>query len=105
MRKNLDLYRESDGTYATDLFTSESIKIIQNHNRSDPLFLYIPHLAPHAANTYDPLQAPQEIVNKFTHIKDERRRRYAAMVCNEVNLIEFSFIFRLFRSPGFSPGR
>lgn len=80
MRKNLDLYRESVGTYATDLFTRESIKIIQNHNRSDPLFLYIPHLAPHAANSYDPLQAPQEKINKFSHIKDERRRTYAAMV-------------------------
>ncbi|XP_037050736.1 arylsulfatase B-like isoform X2 [Bradysia coprophila] len=80
MRKNLDLYRESLGTYATDLFTQESIKIIQNHSREDPLFLYIPHLAPHSANGYDPLQAPQEIINKFAHIKDEKRRTYAAMV-------------------------
>lgn len=80
MRKNLDLYRETLGVYATDLFTQESIKIIQNHNAENPLFLYIPHLAPHTANHYDPLQAPQEIIDKFAYIKDEKRRRYAAMV-------------------------
>lgn len=80
MRKNLDLYRESLGMYATDLFTQESVKIINNHNQENPLFLYIPHLAPHAANYYDPLQAPQEIIDKFSHIKDLKRRTYAAMV-------------------------
>lgn len=81
MRKNLDLYRETLGIYATELFTQESIKIIQNHSADNPLFLYIPHLAPHAANSYDPLQAPQEILDKFSYIKDEKRRKYAAMVC------------------------
>lgn len=81
MRKNLDLYRETMGTYATDLFTQESIKVIENHNKKHPLFLYISHLAPHAANFFDPLQAPQEIIDKFSYIKDERRRKYAAMVC------------------------
>lgn len=80
MRKNLNFYRESLGTYATDLFTQESIKIIQNHNKKNPLFLYIAHLAPHAANSYDPLQAPQEVIDKFSYIKDLRRRKYAAMV-------------------------
>lgn len=76
MRKNLDFYRESLGTYATDLFTQESIKVIQKHNKKNPLFLYISHLAPHA-----PLQAPQEVINKFSYIKDMPRRIYAAMVC------------------------
>lgn len=81
MRKNLDPYHETLGTYATDLLTEESIKVIQNHNRGNPLFLYIAHVTPHAANNYDPLQAPQEIINKFSYIKDLKRRKYAAMVC------------------------
>lgn len=81
MRKNLDLYRETLGVYATDLFTQESERIIQQHNKKDPLFLFVSHLAPHAANFYEPLQAPQSVIDKFAYIKDERRRKYAAMVC------------------------
>lgn len=71
MRKNLDLYRETLGIYATDLFTQESENIIHNHNKKDPLFLLVSHLAPHAANFYDPLQAPQAVIDKFLYIKDE----------------------------------
>lgn len=80
MRRNLDLYRETLGVYATDLFTQESEAIIKNHNTSDPLFLFVSHLAPHAANFYEPLQAPQDVVDKFSYIKDLSRRKYAAMV-------------------------
>lgn len=80
MRKNLTFYRESLEVYATDLFTQESVNIIKNHQRESPLFLYIPHLTPHAANFYDPLQAPQATINQFSYIKDEKRRKYAAMV-------------------------
>lgn len=81
MRNNLDPYYETRGTYVTDLLTEESIRIIQNHNTKNPLFLYMPHVAPHAANNNDPLQAPQEIIDKFSYIKDLNRRKYAAMVC------------------------
>lgn len=81
MRNNLDPYYETRGTYVTDLLTEESIRIIQNHNTENPLFLYMPHVAPHAANNNDPLQAPQEIIDKFSYIKDLKRRKYAAMVC------------------------
>lgn len=84
MRKNLEFYRETLGTYATALFTQESINIIKNHNKENPLFLYIPHLAPHAANLFDPLQAPQEMIDKFSYIKDLSRRKYAAMVRTDV---------------------
>lgn len=80
MRKNLDLYSESFGTYATDLFAQESERIIEQHNKKDPLFLFISNLAPHAGNFWEPLQAPQEVVDKFSYIKDVKRRKYAAMV-------------------------
>lgn len=86
MRKNLDLYRETLGVYATDLFTHESENIIKNHNKKDPLFLFVSHLAPHAANFYEPLQAPQEVIDKFSYIQDLRRRRYAAMVCYKLTI-------------------
>lgn len=48
-RKNYDVnYDAKIGTYATDLFTDEAIKIIQQHDKSqESLFLMINHLAPH----------------------------------------------------------
>jgi arylsulfatase B len=39
------------------------------------LFLYVPFNAPHA-----PLQAPSALIEKYSFIKDERRRTFAAMV-------------------------
>lgn len=38
------------------------------------------HLAPHTANEYDPMQAPNDEIEKFNYIRDENRRIYAAMV-------------------------
>lgn len=77
MRRNLDVDWSGIGNYSTDLFTNEAVKIIQNHNNSNPLFLYLAHLAPHAGTYEDPLQAPEEEIAKLTHITDPDRRRYA----------------------------
>ena len=68
------------GTYATDIFTKEATESIEAHNVTQPLFLYLAHLAVHSANTYSPLQAPSEIVEMFKDIKDENRRIFAAML-------------------------
>ncbi|PRD36580.1 UNVERIFIED_CONTAM: Arsb [Trichonephila clavipes] len=46
---------------------------------SKPLFLYLAHQAVHAGNSYTPLQAPPEYVNRFPHIQDEDRRIFAGM--------------------------
>ncbi|GFW63588.1 hypothetical protein TNCV_4328761 [Trichonephila clavipes] len=42
-----------------------------------PLFLYLSHLAVHAANKYMPLQAPLDLVNQFDYIKNQPRRAFA----------------------------
>ena len=69
-RRGLNVSWEDYGTYATDIFTDEAIKIINSHGNTDqdlevnflkandetPLFLYLAHLAVHSANTYSPLQ-------------------------------------------------
>lgn len=68
------------GMYSTELFTTLAIDIIQSHDHSKPLYLYLPHQAVHSANGIQPLQAPEELIKKFKHIEDERRRIYAAMV-------------------------
>lgn len=44
------------------------------------MFLLMSHLAPHTANEYDPMQAPDDEIKKFNYIRDENRRIYAAMV-------------------------
>ena len=76
----MDVAWEDYGTYATDIFTNEATKAINNHNQSQPLFLYLAHLAVHSANTYMPLQAPAEIVDLFDNIQDENRRIFAGML-------------------------
>lgn len=55
------------------------MKVIQNHNSSKPLFLYIAHAAVHSGNPYNPLPAPDETVAKMSHIGDFNRRKFAAM--------------------------
>ncbi|XP_029052715.2 arylsulfatase B-like isoform X1 [Osmia bicornis bicornis] len=78
-----DLHRGDDPAhginreYATDLFTEEAIKIIENHELPRPLYLQISHLAVHA-----PLEQPVNEYNdrEFTHIREPNRRKYARMV-------------------------
>lgn len=79
-RRDYNIVREYNGTYATNLFTDEAIKLINDHDKTHPMFLLLNHLAPHAGNEDDPMQAPQEIINKFNYIKDEKRRTMAAMI-------------------------
>jgi arylsulfatase B len=75
----LDWHRDGktlkeDG-YTTDLIASEAERLIRGRDRSKPMFLYVPFNAPHG-----PLQAPKELLAKYAHIEDQRRRTFAAMV-------------------------
>ena len=86
MRRNMEVDRSVFGNYTTRLLSDEAVAVISNHDVSSPLFLYIAHLAVHSANPYSPLQAPQETVNLFSHIKDLERRRFAGMTIFSVYL-------------------
>jgi arylsulfatase A-like enzyme len=57
------------------LFGAEAVRVIDNHDQSKPLFLYLAFTAPHT-----PFQAPQEYLERNSHITDESRRAYAAMI-------------------------
>ena len=61
--------------YATDLMGDEAVRVIQQHDPDQPLFLYVPFNAPHT-----PLQAPEKYLKKYAHVRDENRRIFAAMV-------------------------
>lgn len=80
MRQNLSVHWETNGQYATDLFSDKAVETIKNHDKGNPMFLYLAHLAPHTANEFDPLQAPESEIKKFDYIKCPQRRTYAAMV-------------------------
>ena len=54
--------------------------VITSHDPSKPLFLYLAENAVHSALAHQPLQAPQNLINKFNDsIQDEKRRIFAAM--------------------------
>lgn len=80
MRANRTVSYSTQGQYATDLFTDQAVKTIKSHDTNVPLFMYLSHLAPHSANRYDLNQAPAEDVLRFAYIKNEMRRKYAAMM-------------------------
>lgn len=67
------------GKYTTDVITEEALSIIENHCTSKPLYLQLSHLASHAGNAGDPLQAPADVIEKFSYISDPKRRAYAAI--------------------------
>lgn len=61
--------------YSTDLIAAEATSRIRQRDKAKALFLYVPFNAPHS-----PLQAPQNLIDKYAQRKDEKRRNYAAMV-------------------------
>lgn len=77
MRRGLDPAWDLHGQYSTDIFTKEAVKLIENHNATRPMFLYIAHTAVHSGNPYNPLPAPEQYVAKFDFIPDHNRRRFA----------------------------
>ncbi|XP_053671296.1 arylsulfatase B-like isoform X1 [Anopheles nili] len=81
MRQNRFVNYAANGTYATDYFTMVAKDIIGQHGKSgEPMLLVLNHLAPHAANDDDPLQAPQETIDRFAYIRNDDRRKYAAIM-------------------------
>lgn len=60
--------------YLTDELSREAVDFVRRQ-KDNPFFLLLAYNAPHA-----PLQAPSEEIAKFDHIKNPKRRTYAAMV-------------------------
>ncbi len=69
--------KEVDETeYLTDAFSREAVRFVnKTTQKKDAFFLYLSYNAPHT-----PLEGKKEDLEKFMHIKDEKRRNYAAMV-------------------------
>lgn len=65
--------------YSTEMYTEEAKKVIESHNTSQPLFLYLAYQAVHAGNANDPIQAPAAYIDRFPYITNERRRKFAGV--------------------------
>nr|XP_026491518.1 arylsulfatase I isoform X2 [Vanessa tameamea] len=79
-RKGFSVAHDLFGHYATDIYTNEAIKVINSHNKSEPLFLMVSHSAVHSGNPSEPIRAPEELLANFTHIKDFQRQKFAAVL-------------------------
>jgi hypothetical protein len=97
-RRNLSAAWDLSGRYATDIFTEEAERIIQDHNSTSPLFLYLSHLASHAGNAGKLLEAPQYTINMFRHITEPNRKTYAgksvSLRVTEVTVVIHSLFIR-----------
>jgi arylsulfatase A-like enzyme len=75
----IDWYRDNkpvdEKGYSTTLLGNDAVKVIENHDTSKPLFLYLAFNAPHT-----PYQAPQEYLDKYKSIEDPSRRAYAGSI-------------------------
>ena len=69
-------YDTRNGTYDSYLYKDDLKVIFENHDTSDPLFLYLP-----LHNVHGPFQAPEEWLNKYAKNSTcDHRRTYQAMV-------------------------
>ena len=68
--------------YATQLIKNDTLRIIENHDFTNPIFLNVNFGAPHLPN-----EAPEDSVLKFSYIEDETRRLHAAMIYEMDNAI------------------
>lgn len=66
---------EFENDYLTDINGRAACEFIRRGGKSKPWFLYTAFNAPHG-----PCQATAKYLGRFTHIADESRRTYAAMV-------------------------
>lgn len=60
--------------YLTTALSNDAAEFVKS-NKEKPFFLFVSYNAPHA-----PLQAPKEAIARYSHLKDSKRQRYAAMV-------------------------
>jgi arylsulfatase A-like enzyme len=75
----LDWFRDNkpvrEKGYTTTLLGKDAAKLIEQHDTSKPLYLYLTFNAPHT-----PYQTPKEYIDRYPNISDPTRRTYAAMV-------------------------
>lgn len=77
-----DVVESHDGRYLTDALNDETIAFIRE-NRDQPFAVFLAHLAPHT-----PLQAPQELVDKYVEIIDGRYDKAVAILYAMIEVLD-----------------
>ncbi|CAG2112485.1 unnamed protein product, partial [Medioppia subpectinata] len=72
-RHNMDIITNASDVYSTEYFTNRCLHIIDQHNISRPLFLYVAHQA--VTGNRGPIR---HHISLFSHIRSERRQKLAA---------------------------
>ena len=75
LQENGEPITELSSPYITDLFTDQAIAWIKQQSAENPWFLFASYNAPHT-----PMQATKEDLALYSHLKNEKRRTYAAMM-------------------------
>ena len=75
----LDWFRDNEPVreegYTTRLLGKDAVQLIEKHDATKPLYLYLTFNAPHT-----PYQAPEADIARYGSIEDPTRRTYAAMI-------------------------
>ncbi|XP_065843285.1 arylsulfatase J-like [Oscarella lobularis] len=74
-RRNRRLVTNINGTYSMEAFAAEAIRLISEHDKHTPMYMYLSLQVVHG-----PLQAPQRFVDMYKEIKNKNRQMKAAMV-------------------------
>ncbi|GIX76170.1 arylsulfatase B [Caerostris extrusa] len=77
--ENEEVIRDFRGEYATNVFTDKALDVIEKHNITKPLFLFVSHAASQTGNKVFHYNRHQNCM-KENHIKETDRRIYAGMV-------------------------
>ncbi|CAC5379756.1 ARSB [Mytilus coruscus] len=71
----VDKKAEKPNVYSTYAYSKRADEVIGSHNKSQPLFLYLPFQSVH-----EPIEVPQIYENMYSHIKNKGRRQFSGMV-------------------------
>ena len=66
---------ETYGKYSAHIYVDKTKEIINQHNKSNPIFLYLAFQSVHS-----PLQVPESYTKNYSYISDISRRTYSGMV-------------------------
>ena len=75
LERNGQPVTEFSSDYVTDFFTDEGIAWMKERKDGKPFFVFLSYNAPHT-----PMQATEEDLAVYSHIKDKKRQTYAAMM-------------------------
>ncbi|XP_071109083.1 arylsulfatase B-like [Haliotis cracherodii] len=64
-----------EGQYSANLYSQKIVSVIKKHDKSRPLFLYLPFQSVHS-----PTQAPERYVNLYKNVNNKGRRVFSGMV-------------------------